>query len=141
MRKKNRIYMLFIILAVLLIIFSFYLFLSIPVKTFFLDAYFTAGDRIGVGIGNDKELNFGIIYPGANVIREAIVENDFDFPVRIDVSATPEIEEFLFISMNNEIIQPGGESLITFNLVVPRGLELGNYAGIVRVDLRRVFYG
>jgi hypothetical protein len=138
-KKKNlsfrKINLVFIFLIVVFLIIWF-LFQPLDIKK--LDVKFEVGERFGVvGIsGESSELNFGELLAGSSSVKTIKIENNFDFPIKVEVFTEKKLKDFIFAEP--EIIMDSGEIVnLPINLILPDKIEKGNYSGWLRFEFRK----
>ena len=87
---------------------------------------------------NSSSLTFGAIMPGNSVSRNLIVENSYDFPVKISISASGEIEPFLRFEKIT-LIKIGEKKKIGITASIPDNAEYGKYEGMIKVKIKREY--
>jgi len=134
--KNKRKRVIFLMIIVALLIFSIWTFTVRPVESKTLDVEFSVGATSGVNVDTDK-LYFGRIIPGGSAERRIRIENGYHFPVKLKISASKEIAEYIVID-KEYIAEPGKETAVPITLVVPVDTPYGNYTGKIKFDLLRV---
>ena len=133
----KKIYYFFIILIIAL--FGFW-YLSKPLDMKVLDVKFEVGDRLGVvsGVsGEGSELNFGKLLIGSLSVKTVDIENNFNFPIKVDVFVSKGMEEFIF-AKSDVVIESGKIFALPVNLILPDDVEKGDYSGKVRFEFNKV---
>ena len=135
-RKDNLTNILILIVSLLLICFSFYLWFSRPLEVRFLDVSFIVGNKMGFDL-NSSSLTFGIVLPGSAGVKTVLIENNYDFPVKLRVLVSKELRGFIF-SDSEIIILSKGVVPVDFTLILPAEIALGNYSGKLMFEFRKV---
>jgi len=132
-KKSKKINYLIIAVILALALFSIWTFRLRPVETRELMVNFSVGATPGITVDTDK-LYFGRIIPGGAVVREINIENGYDYPLKLKISASPNVREYLSIDQEY-IIKPGEKAKIPINIVIPENTPYGDYEGKIRFDL------
>jgi hypothetical protein len=139
MLKRNNIYI-FLALAVFLLSFiNFYIvldrnYLSV-LEVQKVETSLIVGDRGGFDL-NSSALTLGMIIPGGSSTRNLIVENKYDFDIRIYLTGEGEIQRFLVFD-KNIFLEKGETRQIPVSGVIPRGTQYGNYTGKIFLTFRK----
>ncbi len=135
-RKDNLTNVLILIVSLFLICFSFYLWFSRPLEVRVLDVGFIVGNKMGFDL-NSSSLTFGIVLPGSAGVKTVLIENNYDFPVKLRVLVSKELGDFIF-SDSEIIILSKGVVPVDFTLILPAEIALGNYSGKLMFEFRKV---
>ena len=120
---------------ILLILAGTYFFNSLPVASKEIDVKFIIGENYGIDL-NRSALTFGKIIPGGDITRYAEIKNDYNFPVRVRVFLSKNIEGF--IRVDSGFVLGAGENIsLPFNAYAPADASEGNYTGKARIVLYR----
>ncbi|MBN2368754.1 hypothetical protein JXC34_07060 [Candidatus Woesearchaeota archaeon] len=93
-----------------------------------------------VGINTDTDaLWFGRAGPGSLSERRVNLTNEYDFPVTANVLLFGNISEFVSVSDNNFVLQPGGKKTLTYFLQTSFDTPPGDYSGHTRIVIKRSF--
>lgn len=122
-------------ILLILIIFSFYIWVSRPLKVETLDVFFSVGGTLGFDL-NTSLLTFGRVLPGGSGTRKVFIENDYDFDIVVDISISNNMSEFIF-SVPQVIILSNEKKGISFSLAVPEDCEFGNYSGKIKFEFKK----
>lgn len=137
-KRNKKLNYLLLIIALILIIFTIWTWVSKPLKIDILDVKFEVGEITGIDIDSSK-LNFGRILKDSSVVRNVVVENEYEFPVKIDIFVTKNIHDYLFL--NSKVVLPSKEDIkIPITLYVPKNIELGNYSGQIKFRFKRNYF-
>ncbi len=129
--KKTNTILLAITLA--LIIFTIWTFKVRPVETKKMEVEFSVGPTTGINVNTDK-IYFGRIVPGGSSQRTIKVENGYNFPIQIKVSASKEIVQYVYMD-KEYTAEPGTTTKIPVTLKIPPDTPYGNYTGELKFDL------
>ena len=130
--KENIFYYIILFIIVILVAFSLYIWMSRPLKVQTLDVSFTVGDTIGVDL-NSSLVSFGRVLREGSAVRNVIVKNEYDYPVKIDIFVSKDISEYVSVS-SYFVILPGEEIRIPINLKIPEDMEFGEYSGKIKFE-------
>lgn len=114
---------------------NFYLFLNKPIESEEVEVSFEVGDYIGLAGGTDT-LHFGAVGSGMQVEKRITLENNYAFPVRIDVLMTPNLEGYVF-GKRSVHLNPSDKVYYSLSLRVPSDAEYGNYSGALLFETFR----
>ncbi len=118
---------------VILVLFSIWTFRLRPIETRTLEVNFSVGSLTGITVETDK-LYFGRIIPGGSAERVINIENGYGYPLKLKISATSNIKNYIFID-RDFVIAPGSTAKIPITLNLPEDMPYGDYAGKIRFDL------
>ena len=138
MEKKN----LFILLLIITLI-------SITATILFYSFYIIADARefnmtliVGYHAGfdvNTERLAFGMVSPGGNSCTRFIdLSNKKDYPLKIYINFEGDLADWISVSDNYFIINPGEEKKLSFSASAPKGSAYGNYSGTARFVFKRI---
>lgn len=121
-----------------LIIFSFYLSFFKPVHVTEFDVLFMvdSGFAAGFDLGTDA-LRFGSVSPGGSVTRTIDVRNDYNLPLRVDVSLSRNLIG-LIDAERSFVVFPGENKTIPIKLNIPKDFADGNYTGKIRLEMYKI---
>lgn len=134
--EKRSLNILVIVVSILIIFVTWNLFINRPLIVKLVDVNFEVSDKAGVDL-TDGELSFGRLRIGDSVVRNVIIENNYDFKIHVDIFVSSELADFLF-SESEYYFEVGEEIYIPFNLVIHEGAEFGQYEGEVRFEVFEV---
>lgn len=103
-----------------------------PLQSKEIRVTFAVGDKFGIII-NKTDLDFGILIQDSSVSKEIVLQNQYDFPVRVEVAIDPAFENYLF-GRTNILLQPDEEYVYNIGLIIPRDAEKREYEGFIRFD-------
>jgi len=97
------------------------------------------GDKAGFDT-NNTALTFGMIKPGSTLNRNLIIENNYDFPIKVEFSVKGDIKRFLVFE---EVIylDSGEEKTVSISTINPVHEDYGNYSGKMNVYFKRNLWG
>jgi len=98
---------------------------------------FAAGDHLGFDL-NKTALTFGMVVPGGSGSRSMNFSNDHDMRAKVVIRAKGEIADYLIVSENDFILEPGEEKEVGFVVYPPKNISFGLYEGQVDIVLRRI---
>jgi len=114
-----------------------------------IDMQITVGDLIGFNLDNNS-LQFGTAMPGGSSSRSMIFNNNFEFPIKIEITFEPKRDIFFFfertktipnewisVSENNFILQPEQEKSIKFTISLPKDVKYGDYTSQALIFVRK----
>ena len=93
-------------------------------------------DRHGFDV-NATALTFGMTIPGGSATVKSIIQNQFDFPVKVQISSRGRISELLLVSDNNFILQANEINNLTFTASASPETPYGFYDGYVDIITRK----
>ncbi len=127
----------YILLAVslILIIFSIYLWISRPLESKILNVEFIIDKNIGVNL-NSSELNFGKVPIGGSVFKRVIIENNYEFSIKIKIFVSKSISDFILIE-KEYVLSPEEKIFVPIILNVPETASFGNYSGKIKFEFRK----
>ncbi|OGJ20830.1 hypothetical protein A3K73_01160 [Candidatus Pacearchaeota archaeon RBG_13_36_9] len=132
-KKRKRISYLILAGIIILVLVSIWTFRLRPIETRVLEVNFSVGSTPGIIVDADK-LYFGRIIPGGSVVRDINIENGYGCPLKVKISATPNVRDYLSID-EEFIVEPGSTVKIPININIPEDMPYGDYAGKIRFDL------
>ncbi|MBM3234287.1 hypothetical protein FJZ19_04310 [Candidatus Pacearchaeota archaeon] len=139
---KKRINKILIILIVLIFILSAFNIISyLRTYSLILDkevvyAKIIISDRYGFDV-NSTALTFGKIAPGGSSSIKTTIKNDFNYPVKIEISSQGSISIFLKVSDNNFFLKKGEEKTIVFVAYATAETKPGFYDGNVTIITKK----
>ena len=136
MDRKQAIMILLIICFLTIGIASFvYLFLTtLEVREIEMDLK-VIPDRFGVTVDTDK-IWFGGLKPGTSSNRIIIINNEFEFPIKVIFTPSGDLAEI--VSIESRIyIDPGMNQQVRIAANVPPDMPMGNYTGILTVVFKK----
>ncbi len=92
-------------------------------------------DKVGFNLDADA-IHFGTTQAGSVSERGLTISHKYDFPVRVSIRTYGNLSEFVAVTDNEFLVQPGETREVKFLADVPFGVEKGSYEGQVVV----VFY-
>lgn len=122
-------------LSFLLLLVSVFSFLSYkPIETREINASVELTKDLGGFDLNSSALTFGKITLGGSVVRNLLFDNGYSFPVKLKIEVKGEITDLLVFQDSYDV--KSGESIsIPFTVVAKEDSPLGNYSGIVIVQM------
>jgi len=135
MEKRDKFIIFIFIFCLLLFSFSIYLKQKVILEKVKIPASLSVGDVIGFDINTDK-LSFGTITVGASSMRTLKVDNNYNFPVRVEIDIEGNIKDFF--SINEIIFLDVGESKeINLSTNVLTEKKEGNYSGNFIITIKK----
>lgn len=136
-KSKNFLFWFSIFLFVIsLLVFCFFLFLRfyliLEVKE--VPVSFSIGEKVGFDL-NQTHLTFGVMPLGVSFSRNIQIENNYDFPIVVNLDAKGNVSDFLFFE-KSFVLEKGEVKKIGIS-VDSSGGELGSYSGKIMVEFRR----
>jgi len=120
-------------------IFGYLLFNYISIfKTVELEMHLQVNNYTGFNIDTDK-IYFGTIPPNGSGKRNISIENSENFPLKALILTGGELAHWVSTTENNFIVKPGQTKEITLVVKVPENAKYGNYTGIVKVILKKIY--
>ena len=139
-KEKYNEKLIFILIAILILAFilNIYLFISLSriIETREFYASIIVSDKIGFDL-NLTALTFGSILKGGSATRGISIENNFGFPIEVEIYGKGDIKKFI-IPIKDKIEKDEKKS-IKIVAFVPEDTEFGKYEGSIKVDLRRYY--
>lgn len=124
---KRKVDFILLAIALILLVFSAFLWFSKPLKIITFDIKFAVGENIGFDL-NSSELNFGKLAPGGSSQKSFILQNEYNFPIETKVFLSNNL--LGLISVEKEYsLAPGQEIKIPVTLQIPKNYSFGNYSG------------
>ena len=108
-------------------------------KVYTVDMKLRVSDHFGLNADSDS-LNFGSLMPETEGLRDLIVENKADYPLKVEVSTPGQISKWIKISDNNFVLDSGQSKNLTFVAFAPK-IGYGQYNGSVKVIFKKVLFG
>ena len=133
-KRKNAILIFLLILIAIFILASFYIILK-PLEVRKIEVSFTVAENAGFDL-NKSALTFGKVMPENIISRRIIIENNRDFPVKINVFADKNIMDYLDFE-NSFFIEGNGKHNLVVVLKVPKNAILGEYKGIMKFIIEK----
>jgi len=135
MEKRDKFIIFIFIFCLLLFSFSIYLKQKVILEKAKIPASLSVGDVIGFDINTDK-LSFGTITVGASSMRTLKIDNNYNFPVRVEIDIEGNIKDFF--SINEIIFLDVGESKeINLSTNVLTEKKEGNYSGNFIITIKK----
>ncbi len=123
-------------ISIVLLVGSFYLFLSRPLMTKSYDVVFIVSrDKAGFDL-NTSALTFGEIPQGASSSRRILIENTYAFPLRVTLYESPTLVEYLETE-SSFVIEPGERKNVSVVVRVPLNASEGTYTGTLSFRMYR----
>jgi len=124
MLRKNKIFITFFVILVVLII------LNLFIKFMYLEKNeikinLDVGDHIGFNIDNE-ELNFGTVTPGNHAIRNITLSSNRDFDVKVKIKVN-KYKSWYSVSENDFVLNKGDNRTIVVRVDVPGDVNYGKY--------------
>ncbi len=133
MARKINVNNIYIVVFVLVVVLLFLIFFrNSKVDERFLDVTFSVDNKLGMKI-NTSSLDFGIVPAGAAITKKVVLDNGFEFPVKVKVFVDKEIEDYVF-SENDFIILSGESKKVEFVLSLPQDTVKGEYSGKIKMS-------
>jgi hypothetical protein len=130
MVEKNR-----IILIILIILLTLIIIFNSPLDKKIIPARFIFSSKSGFDL-TPNQLTFGQVNENQIASRDIKITNDFNKKILVKIKSYGEISEFLTISENNFLLNPGESKNLSFS-INPRGLsEYREYSGEVIITSR-----
>jgi len=127
-----------LVISGILIIFTISLWMNKPLKVETMDLKFMVGDTVGIDL-NPSGLIFGRVIQGGEATRSVIVDNDYDFDVRLKILVSKDLADYVYTE--SQLIIPAKESIqIPISLKVPQDIMYGNYSGKIKFEFRRKLF-
>jgi len=130
--KEEQLIVALIVFAFLFLAFSY---ISTPravaVKTF--EVKFIVGSNYGIDL-DTKVLTFGKIVPGGSIQRDLQIKNDFSYPIRVFVSVSDNMLNYLS-SSSNFSMSSGENVSLPIRAYVPRNTPEGEYLGEITLSM------
>lgn len=122
-------------ISIVIVIYSLYSIISMPLETKTVDVKFSISDKYGINL-NSNELDFGKLVPGSSITRNIDLSNNKDFRVNVKLYASKNIADFIY--SNEEIYAESGQTIsIPVTLIIPSNSSYGNYSGKIRIEMRK----
>ena len=129
---------LFLVSIILIVTSLFFVFTSVkePLQSVEYDVKFQVSESKTVGFDvNGTALVFGRTYPGGTeIIRSVAVDNDYDFPIRVDIFLSENVARALILN-SSYYVKKNENATIDIRLKIPSDFPLGNYTGKIRLDI------
>ena len=137
--KKNHFFILLFIIVIISITATvlFYSFYTIAdVREF--DMTLIVGDHAGFDVDSEK-LAFGMVIPASSSsTRYVILLNKKDYPLNVYIDFYGNLAEWVAVSDNYFVLEPGEEKKLSFSASAPKGSAYGNYTGKARFIFKRI---
>lgn len=91
----------------------------------------SSGFNVGSGV-----LDFGSVIFGSSVKRDILISNEYDFPLKFEISCSDNLKDFLFFE-ESYIVLSGESKIISINLFVFENSSLGDYSGFLKIKAYR----
>ncbi len=131
--KKNHFFILLFIIVIISITATmlFYSFYTVSdVREFNMNLI--VGDHAGFDVDSER-LAFGMASPGGNsCTRYVFVSNKKDYPLKVYINFYGNLADWVSVSDNYFILNPGEEKKLSFSATAPEGAAYGNYTGKAR---------
>jgi hypothetical protein len=136
-KKQNKELILIFLLCILILVLIFDLFnsfLIIDEKELYTKV--VVSDHAGFDLDNTI-LAFGMTQPGKSISRSIYLENNFDFPVNVNLRVEGEISDFLIIPENDFIIISKEKKKLNFVVIPKKDTPFGEYDGIIKIIFKK----
>ncbi|MFH1787745.1 MAG: hypothetical protein ABH811_03070 [archaeon] len=137
MKKKLTIFLLIMSLAMFLLV--LYVNSKIVLKEEEIIATLIVGKKSGFD-ANTTALTFGMIAPGSSSSRSLVIENGYDFPIKVEFSAKGNIADFLIFE-KIIYLDPRETSKLSIGTIIITNENPGNYSGKMIVITKRNLFG
>lgn len=136
--KKLIIILICIMLLSISATFSFYSFYVIEdKKSIYMDL--TISDHGGFNLDPDA-LHFGMSMSPGKVERAFNVSHKSDHPLLVEVTFVGDLGEWAEAEENSFILEPNVNKPVNVIIIIPEGVEMGDYDGHVIVYFKRVLF-
>ena len=98
--------------------------------------YLTVGDYVGFNVDTDA-IYFGVINKSGSGSRIIDIKNT-DVPYMVNIESYGELAKWVYVSENNFLIRPYENKSLKVTVLVPPDAAYGNYAGLLKVILRKI---
>jgi len=135
-KQKNNLLVFFIFLAVIMLLANIYMFFNIKdvLEIKEIGSSIIVSDSIGFDL-NSSSLTFGKVTRGGSSNRILKFENNYDFPVYVEIYGKGEINKF--VKQSRYFVEARGKKEIHVNAYVPEDIEFGRYKGKVIVVIKK----
>jgi len=136
---KNKTKAMFLVISIILISLSLFLLVLSYKKTEkkIYDSYLVISNHAGFDL-NNTIISFGQITPGGSSTRKLIIENNYDVPVYVEISAMGDLKEFF--QETRQVLQPYTNKTINLVAVADKDAEFGRYDGKIIVVMKRTVF-
>tara|TARA_Y100000310_G_scaffold107197_1_gene105674 strand:- start:217 stop:654 length:438 start_codon:yes stop_codon:yes gene_type:complete len=97
----------------------------------------TISEKVGFDL-NITALTFGNVIVENSASRKINIQNKMNRKVKIKINSRGEISEYLFVSENNFILNPGEKKGIDFLIFFPEETKMKKYEGVIKIISRRL---
>ena len=104
-----------------------------------LDMMVKVNDHFGLNADADA-IKFGMLMPGTSSERTIIVNNSATYPLRVLISKSGYIANWVKVSENNFILEGNGNRTVIFEVSAPRNSNYGNYTGKVNIVFKKTLF-
>jgi len=135
---KNKNYLLIIFLffiSFLIFLFTLYFYSTVILEKKEIITTLSIGNIIAFDL-NQTILSFGTIISNASSHKNLIIENNYDFPIKVKFKVEGDIEEFLVFDeiINLEI---GEKKIVSIN-TIPINKDSGSYSGKIIIVVSKI---
>jgi len=123
-----------IIIGIFLALSLYYGFLVVKIDELPMD--FTVGDKVGFNADTDA-LHFGTNHPGGTSTRQIRVSNDNDFPVKVMISNTGNLSNWVTVRDYSFNLNPFSSTKVNYSVSIPVDAKLSKYTGISKIVIKR----
>ncbi|MDP3027591.1 MAG: hypothetical protein Q8N63_07845 [Nanoarchaeota archaeon] len=138
-KEKYNEKLIFILIAILILAFilNIYLFISLSriIETRELYASIIVSDKIGFDL-NLTALTFGEVIRGGSSEREVNIENNFGFPIEVDIYGKGDIKKFIIPFKDK--IEKDKKKNIVISASAPLNADFGEYFGEVVIKIKKI---
>jgi len=137
--RKNCFFILLFVIATIsitatILFYSFYIIAD--VREFNMSLI--VGDHAGFDVDTEK-LAFGMVMPaGSSSTRYVFLSNKKDYPLKVYINFYGDFAEWVSVSEDYFVLQPGEEKKLSFTASAPRDAAYGNYTGKARFVFKRI---
>lgn len=133
-RKNNLLFMGLLGMVAILIFVSFSMTLrNVAIETKEVEVTFEVGDELAVDV-NQSILTLGVLTEGTTILRNVLLRNGKDYPVKVITSASTDIREHVFVE--EVFYAAAGETIeVPVSVSIEQGKEHGKYSGKIYFEI------
>ena len=137
-KRKNKFHILVLVIFImsfLIFLFTLYLNYVLVLEKKEITTTLNVGNSIAFDL-NDTDLTFGTIVSDSSSQRNLIIENNYDFPIKLEFDVKGDIKRFLILD-KIVYLDIGEKKSVGINALTLVEEDVGNYSGKIIITVRK----
>lgn len=137
---KNKYSLIYTLIIILIFLSFLFLFLKIPkeLDKKIISTSFVYSEKPGFELGTGN-LDFGGLTKNQEALRDVVISNGYNFPIKVNIRVSGEIKDFLLVEENNFVLLPLESTNVTFYANPGDNLtEYRRYTGEIDIRILKV---